>query len=229
MEWAGSALGSIVKSQLGTAVASRMSPVNSSETNQLKLERDSIQYWLVHVKRFIASLLDETNLMNLCHLADLIDTLNAFQLFFYNHFISPSQATKQMIAQWPEFYRTELAHGASHVERALLLVVAEIESFNRLVINHHIQPDSELHAKVTKKNDQCRVPGEWARKNYKLDDDWDVCKTCTSNLSHEYMTLNQAYCNKMRVGDTFNITKEKIQKGKSVPNPLFVSGPYKRH
>ena len=227
MEWG--ALGSMVKSQLGTAVMSRLSPVNSSESNQLKLERDSIQYWLVHVKRFIASLLDETNHMNLCHLADLIDTLNAFQLFFYNHFISPSQATKQMIAQWPEFYRTELAQGSSHVERALLLVIAEIESFNRLVINHHIQPDGELHAKVGKKNDECRRPGEWARKAYSANDDWDICRKCTANLSNEYMTLNQAYGHVMRVGDTFNMTKEKIQKGKSVPNPLFVSGPYMRH
>jgi hypothetical protein len=166
------------------------------QTAQLWTTVEETKLWLRDVKDFITEMIDTR--INFCSLPDLVDTVNAMQIFFYSNFIYPDASTKISVDTSPEWYRMELLHSIKHVEQQLATFLIEMDKYKAIAIDSMLADDldetnvlREIRKQLKKKNSNCRRFGDYYREAYK-NEDWDICKECTKrNL--DVPTISQIY------------------------------------
>lgn len=219
----------------GALAWKRLNPANRADQYQLSLEIESIKPWLFSIKLFIEKIMKHK--INLCSLLDLIDSVNALQIFFYNNFVNPSALTNQFVGQWPEYYRLELGHGVAHVQRSLSEVLMEIEFYNQIVMDEfsNEKPDlTLLSKKLAERNSNCKRFGDWYRSHSNRDQ-WDICEKCTVRATGNFaavaesLNLHEAYKRIINSDEAFAKAREAISNGKYVQDVLLVPGMYKKH
>lgn len=214
---------------LGNEVASRFTPSHKASQRQLSLEVESFKTWLSSVKRYIEGLL--RNKLNLCTLMDAIDSMNALQIFFFDNFLLKSTLNNQFISKWPEFYRTELEHGISHLQRSLMEVLLELQTYNEIIAEEFSDNEANDLTRLRKllkdKNSSCRIFADEYRE-FKTRDDWDICERCTQRSANngwfdgatESLTLHESYRKFIENNMDFQEARKRIAKGEYVTDVL---------
>lgn len=164
-----------------------------NEYSKLQMDIEDAKTWLQDVKLFVNKMLRSR--INLCTLTDFIDVVNAVQMFFYSNYIQPSKTNTVMMFQWPEWYRTELLHAITHIQRGMAVVMSELGAYVQLASEAVLSDDEittdEIRKQLKDRQTECGAFGKWYREQY-VDNKWDVCEICTKpNLKES--TLLQTY------------------------------------
>lgn len=157
------------------------------QLSALAAEIEQTKEFLSKIKQMIDASLDRE--LAVCNLFQLIDSVNAFQVFFRSSFMG--SANHKMMIAWPAWYRSELRHGVSHVLDSLLLFQQEMDSYSSIVVEEILktkgQPEQDtavdvipiIRKKLQQKNSKCaKAAAYWKKQSYYRKGGWDVCPKC---------------------------------------------------
>ena len=144
----------------------------------LGIELESDLRFLRELKMFTQAMLDSD--VNLCRLPDLIDAINAVQIFLYEVFYGQSLADLGMELAFADWYRTELSHAFEHVRNALQSVQLELISYSFVITDGLIKGDDwdDIASQLRDKNSVCS-----AIHRSLAESDWDFCEGCLRNIT----------------------------------------------
>lgn len=158
----------------------------SYQINNLISEIEQAKVFLQKIKKLIdASLKQE---LAICNLFSLIDSVNAFQVFFKQNFMG--KTNHGYMLTWPEWYRTELRHGISHVLTSLLMFQQEMDSYSSIIVEEMMKenpPDKNtsvniipvIRKKLQQKNSKCaKAAAYWKKQGFYQKGSWDICPGC---------------------------------------------------